>query len=97
MVCCNFIAVIIYLIIFILAKDVTKNDVYTDLTIYTQASTDWGNNGWQDFVWGSNNACPEGYSYTDLSNTWLGTVEGNYTDDGGVIPTDERWKGPIAP
>lgn len=97
MVACNTVAIILYLVILILAMNVDSSDIYNDLSIYTQAADDWTNKAWIEFTWGTNSECPDGYEFVDMSNTWLGTVEGNYTDDGGVTPTDSQWNGPIPP
>ena len=67
--------------------------MYQDLTIYTQGVDDWGQNSWIDFKW-EDYSCPDGYE--PITNVWLGTVEGNKTDD-GVEKTDPRWKGDIPP
>ena len=89
---CNYVVTILYLIIFILALGVYQEENFKDLSIYTQASKDWTQNAWKDFVWADGLNCPAGYDYVDMSNVWHGTVEGNYTKNGsGVEPTDERW------
>ena len=92
--CCNWIVVCLYFLIMGMGIMIgNHDDMYQDLTIYTQGIDDWGKNSWIDFKWADYN-CPDGYE--SIVNTWLGTVEGNYTDD-GVEKTDPRWKGQIPP
>ena len=67
------------------------DDMYQDLTIYTQGVSDWGTPSWSKFKW-EDSTCADGYE--PIYNEWLGTVEGNYTDN-GVEKTDPRWKGQI--
>ena len=90
--CVNWLAVCLYFVIMGMGIMVANHDdMYQDLTIYTQGVSDWGTPSWSDFKWADYN-CPDGYE--SIYNEWLGTVEGNYTDD-GVEKTDPRWKGPI--
>ena len=67
------------------------SDIYHDLSLYEQGAKDWDSRSWIDFQW-QIGACRDGYEA--IGNTWLGTVQGNYTD-GGVEKTDERWDGEI--
>ena len=51
---------------------------------------------WSEFAWskqvdgGYTEICPDGFE--EINNLWLGTVEGNHTDN-KIYPTDDRWKG----
>lgn len=86
---CNFfIALVLYMLIFGMGYMIEQHDDYTNVTILTQGYTDWTSTPWVDFVWATD--CPDGYE--PMYNTWLGTVEGNYTRD-GVEKTDSQWDG----
>ena len=92
--CVNWLAACLYFVIMGMGIMIANHDdMYQDLTIYTQGVADWGTPSWVDFKW-ADDICPNGYE--SIYNEWLGTVEGNYTDS-GVEKTDPRWKGQIAP
>ena len=89
--CCNWLAVFMFLVIGGMGIKIRNNDYIVDLTIYTQAVDDWTEPLWKEFgIYAEE--CPSGWE--PIVAPWLGTVEGNYTDD-GVEKTDNRWKGPI--
>ena len=69
-------------------------NVIDDLTIYTDARSDWQQSTWSDFVWVESD-CPK--NYEPIGNYWMGTVEGNKTEGGGVEVTEQRWDGDIPP
>ena len=83
---------LLYMVIFIISYQIDQRDVYTDLTIYTQGIAEWETPLWKDFSWGVDGKCADGSSYEDINSLWLGTVEGNYTDN-GVKPTDTDFDG----
>ena len=76
---CNFFICALYMIVFGMGLLIDNKDDFENLTPYTQAIDDWGTGAWAEFRFGSG-SCPEGFER--FSNEWLGTVEGNYTDNG---------------
>ena len=81
---CNFFICALYMVVFGMGLLIDNKDDFENLTPYTQAIDDWGTGAWAEFRFGSG-SCPEGFER--FSNEWLGTVEGNYTDN-GVKKTD---------
>lgn len=76
---CNyFVALVLYMLIFGMGFMIQQHDDYTNVTILTQGVADWTTKPWVDFKWET--TCPDGYE--PMYNTWLGTVEGNYTSNG---------------
>ena len=49
----NWLAILLYFIIFGLGMQVDNDDVYNDLSVYYQAAEDWDSLAWVDFKWGS--------------------------------------------
>ena len=55
---------------------------------------------WSEFSWSKQvegaftEICPDGFK--EINNLWLGTVEGNHTDN-KIYPTDDRWRGQLPP
>mmetsp|Transcript_37524 Transcript_37524/g.49345 ORF Transcript_37524/g.49345 Transcript_37524/m.49345 type:complete len:138 (+) Transcript_37524:525-938(+) len=56
---------------------------YDNMTIYTQAVSDWGNDFWVDFTWGAEGNCP--FYYEPIYALWGGTYPGNNTAYGEPI------------
>ena len=72
MVPCFIISAVISIWAFIQALD----SKFENTTIYTQATDDWNNATWVDFIL-SDSKCPKGYEA--IGSLWGGTFNGNYT------------------
>lgn len=72
--CCNWLAVLFYFIIFTMGLKLHRLDVYDDLSIYTKAVEDWNEPMWSSFEWSTSGSCPEGT--VSIGNEWRGTVWG---------------------
>lgn len=59
---------------------IARNDNFQNMTIYTQAISEWTTPGWLDFQWSVDGACPSGFE--PIGNEWLGTLPGDYSGDG---------------
>jgi len=77
---CNFILVLLYVVICCMGIMIARNDSFENMTIYTQAISEWTTPGWLDFKWSVNDACPSGYE--PIGNEWLGTLPGASSGNG---------------
>ena len=59
---------------------IARNDNFQNMTIYTQAISEWTTPGWLDFQWSVDDACPSGYE--PIGNEWLGTSPGDLSGEG---------------
>ena len=91
---CNWIAVILYTVIVAFSTQLRNRETFNDLTIYTQGIRDWKASFWSEFDFSTSGMCQSGWE--SFGNEWLGTVWGNYTND-GVEKTDPSYQGQIRP
>ena len=83
----NTIVAVLYLLVFLMGKQVEDSQAEdTNLTIYTQGTTDWTTPGWSSFTWSDTDSCPDGYEV--MGSEWLGTYAGVQVDDTTVEIAD---------
>ena len=75
----NAIAVLLYIVVFGMGVSIENNDKTQNMTIYTQAATDWRKLSWASFRL-SNDGCNIIEQVIDAK--WLGTYPGEIIDDG---------------
>ena len=71
---CNVLMAIFYVLIVGMGIMIAHHDSLQDITLYTQAISEWTSPGWIDFKWSSTGICALGYE--PIGNTWLGTIAG---------------------
>ncbi len=66
---------------------IEKDETLQNLTIYTQAYSDWTSNTWDGFLWSRyEDPCPE--EFYNFGQWWRGTKAGNFTDGGVKLAGD---------